>query len=260
MTETLPDDHGHSGKLIFEGRHLRLHLIGGARDRLYVSFDNFAPQKLGLEPPMVRRLFAERGWANLHVQTAANDWFLNPDLPAALAAAAACGAGYSTVVTYGFSMGGYGAMRFAEATGASRAVAISPQASPDPARTGFETRWQRARAGLDCRQDVLGNLSACETIVVFDPLHRQDAAHVRMLRSHVPGLKALPLPFGGHPATRVIREGGRLGSFAEHLLARAFNRAELLAHHKKARRNSPCYAARLAASRNCSISSDSALR
>lgn len=253
--------HGYAdGQQVFEGRHLRLHLTDGAPDRLFVSFDNYEPNKRGFRQAAGRRFFAERGWANLHVQTAANDWFLNPDLPAAIAAAAACGARYGVVVTYGFSMGGYGALRFAAGIGASRAVAISPQASPDPARTGFETRWRQARKGLDFRQDVLGDLAHCQVIAAFDPRHRQDAGHMRLLHSLVPGLNLLPLPFGGHPATRVIREGRRLGDFAEHLLVQGFDRAALLAYHKQSRRKSQHYAARLASLRNSCISSASALR
>jgi hypothetical protein len=228
---------------VFEGRFLRLLLARQDGDHLFVTFDHWHRGRQGFGEATPGALFQRQGWSWLRVQAARNDWFLNAELPGALAAAARCADGFRRVTTYGFSMGGYGALRGAAAIGAARAVAISPQASPDPARTPFERRWPQARAAADPRLDDFGGLDGwrTEVIAVYDPRTTADAAQIEVLRDRLPGLMALPLPFGGHPATRVVREGGRLGHFAIQLLTARLDRAVLLDHHKRARRNSALY-------------------
>ena len=235
---------------VFEGRFLRLLLTERSRDHLFVSFDHWERGRRGFAAIGETSIFDRRGWSHLRVQAARNDWFLNPDLLAALSAAAKAAARFARVTTYGFSMGGYAALRCATALGARRAVSISPQATPDPRRTPFETRWPRARAAADTSLDDLSGLDArgVETVAVYDPRVRADNRQLRVLRRRVARLHVLALPFGGHPATRVIREGGSLGSFTELLLtAPRLERAEALAHHKRARRNSTAYRAALEA-------------
>jgi len=228
---------------VFDGAFLRLVLAEHDRDHLFITFDHLSKGRDGFGGPDNASIFERRGWSSLRVLAARNDWFLNHDLPAALDAAATVAARFVRTTTYGFSMGGYGALRFAQAVGAARAVAISPQASPVPLRTPFESRWRAARAAVDASLDDFGALDAhrTEIITVHDPRIAPDNAHVRLLSERLPGLVALLLPFGGHPATRVIREGGRLGVFTAELLTGPVDRASALAHHKRARRHSDLY-------------------
>ncbi len=53
--------------------------------------------------------------------------------------------GIAETVTFGNSMGGYGALIFARALGATSALAISAQYSADPALVPEETRWREYR-------------------------------------------------------------------------------------------------------------------
>lgn len=233
---------------VYEGRRLRLLLSDRGDDHLFVSFDHWEKGRRGFAPIGKRSIFERRGWSHLRVQAARNDWFLNADLLAALAEGARIAGRFARVTTYGFSMGGYAALRCAAALGARRAVAISPQSTPDPRRTPFETRWPRARAAADASLDDLSGLDArgIEALAVYDPRIRSDNRHLRVLRRRVRGLRALALPFGGHPATRAIREGGALGAFSELLLtAPHLDVAEALAHHKSARHHSAAYRAAL---------------
>lgn len=233
---------------VYEGRFLRLLLVERGDEHLFVSFDHWEKGRRGFAPVDAGSIFARRGWSHLRVQAARNDWFLNPDLLAALAVGTRIAGRFARVTTYGFSMGGYAALRCAAALRARRAVAISPQATPDPRRTPFERRWPRARAAADISLDDLSGLDVrgIEALAVYDPRIRADNRQLRVLRGRVRGLHALALPFGGHPATRAIREGGSLGAFTELLLTTPrVASAEALAHHKAARRHSASYRAAL---------------
>lgn len=235
---------------VFEGQHLRL-LWSERRAGpcLFVTFDHWTRGRTGFEELGGNTIFDRRGWPVLRVQTARNDWFLNPDLDAALDIVAAVAAEYESAVTYGFSMGGYGAMRFARAAGAARVVTISPQFSPLPARARFEARWWKDRKACDPRQDDLSHMAdtaAAPVVVVYDPLQGPDRLHAELIRGACAHFFGLPLPFGGHPATQTILQGDRLGAFAASLLTGPLDRAALLAPHKRARRNAEHYAAALA--------------
>jgi hypothetical protein len=236
---------------VFEGDHLRL-LWSRERpgDRLFVTFDHWRKGgRNGFETPGGNTLFDTRGWPVLRVQTARNDWFLNPDLEAALDIVAAIASEYESAVTYGFSMGGYGALRFARAAGAARVVTISPQFSPVAARVPFEARWWQDRKRCDPGLDDLSHLArpdAPPVVAVYDPLQGPDRLHADLIRGACARFFALPLPFGGHPATQTIQQGDRLGSFAAALLTGPLDRAALIAPHKRARRKAEHYARAIA--------------
>lgn len=251
MTGTRPGAHRMTDGLIpvFEGRHLRLLWAERrAGPRLFVTFDHWTRGRAGFEAPGGNTLFDRREWPVLRVQTARNDWFLNEDLGAALDIVTAIAAEYEGAVTYGFSMGGYGAMRFARAAGAERVVTISPQFSPLPARAPFEARWWKDRKQCDPRLDDLTHLAGADAppvVVVYDPRQGPDRLHADLIRHACAGFFALPLPFGGHPATQTILQGDRLGAFSAALLTAPLDRAALLAPHKRARRQAPHYSAAL---------------
>lgn len=235
---------------VFEGAHLRL-LWAKNRpgERLFVTFDHWTKGRQGFEAPSGNTLFDKRNWPVLRIQSARNDWFLNPDLEAALDTVAAIAADYDSAVTYGFSMGGYGALRFAAAAGAARVVTISPQFSPAPERTPFEARWWKDRKLCDLRLDDLSHLatpSAPTIVAAYDPLQGPDRLQAELIRKSCHDFFALPLPFGGHPATQTILQGDRLGAFSEALLTGPLDRAALLAPHKRARRLARHYAEALA--------------
>jgi len=214
-------------------------------ERLFVTFDHWQNGRQGFETPGGNTIFDKRGWPVLRIQAARNDWFLNPDLEAALDIVTAISAEYDSAVTYGFSMGGYGALRFARAAGATRVVTISPQFSPLPARTPFEARWWKDRKLCDPRLDDLSHLAepgAPVVVAVYDPLQGPDRLQAELVRQHCREFFALPLPFGGHPATQTNLQGDRLGAFAAALLTGQLDRAALLAPHKRARRTASHYA------------------
>lgn len=80
------------------------------------------------------------------------------------------------VVTLGESMGGYGAIVFADPFGARTCVALSPQYSADPAVVPEEDRWreERSRIALFTRPPLEATLSAtCQYFVMHGAVERE---------------------------------------------------------------------------------------
>lgn len=210
MTEPATD------RRVFDGAHLRATLIGlpdpaGKPSRLMVTFDYRRQDRNDFAPPPRSSNFARKGFAQLSIQTRANDWFVNPDTYALEAALPEIVTGFGEVRALGYSMGGYGAFRFAEALGAASVVAVSPQVSIDPAVVPFDRRYRADAAGFD---PVAGDLAQVGRddlpgLIVLDPFVKADLRHARMLQELFPQVALARLNFGGHPAIRPLREAGK---------------------------------------------------
>lgn len=237
-----------SDETVFAGAHLRAHLMAGRRDRLIVTFDYRQAGRAGFNAPRHSSTFARGGFWQLNIQTRTNDWFVNPETRALEAALGALRGRFGRVNLLGFSMGGYGALRFARALGADQAVLVSPQVSIAPGVVPFETRYGAEAAGFDA---ALGDLCAVAWpglagLILVDPFLAADMGHVRMIRALFPRLGLARLAFAGHPATGVIRQAGRLWTLHREATAAAGPERRLIcAAHRAGRRQSAGYWERL---------------
>jgi tetratricopeptide (TPR) repeat protein len=182
---------------------------GFSRDRLVVTFDSYAddlrPDRLGFG----ERFFARHAVDAVHIIPRANDWYQYPEMPAAAELVSGIAAGYRRVVAYGSSMGGYAAIRFGRAVGASVAFALSPQFSIDPAVVPFEARWARDSERLDFALERCWDQAFVEKCsIVFDP-HTPDRRHVELFAGHSE-ITAIEILGSGHPCTGFLVELGLL--------------------------------------------------
>lgn len=185
------------------------HVSAADAARHVVTFDCYHDDRTLDRPGFGEDYFARHGIAATHLLSRDNDWFQYPRLPDALAAMRAAAAGAGSVLAYGSSMGAYAAVRFADAVGATAALALSPQYSIDPAKVPFERRWgqdqRRVRAlpGLDgpvrCR---------IRPVVAYDPCG-MDRPHADLIARDTP-IQRLRLPFAGHPVGGYLQEAGLL--------------------------------------------------
>jgi len=144
----------------------------------------------------------------------ANDWYQSPGVAPALAVART-GLDDARLLAYGSSMGGFGALAWADAVGAQRVLALSPQFSIAPDEVGhFENRWRReARRIPEYRRAHVGAaaLDGCETVIVYDPFHGLDRLHARLIRDLSPArVHLLPVTGAGHPVGWALAETGLL--------------------------------------------------
>ncbi|MBJ7485255.1 hypothetical protein [Brevundimonas sp.] len=179
--------------------------------RWVVTFDNY-----GLGPGFERDGFGEPflkayGISAIHVLGRGNDWYQYPEIADALAAVRQGVAGAQRVMTYGSSMGGYAAVRFADAVGATSVLAFSPQYSLDPAKAGHDRRWQQDAHRIQWLEAVDGPIrSAIKPVVIYDSTGL-DGWHGDRIGQDVETV-AVRLPHTAHPVAVYLDEIGLLRS------------------------------------------------
>ncbi|MGH2341308.1 hypothetical protein ACRC7T_07450 [Segnochrobactraceae bacterium EtOH-i3] len=178
-----------------------------------------------------------------------NHWWQTPEMDQVLDLLHSSGllASYKTIVTYGMSMGGYGALMFSSRLGAHRVLAGMPQYSLDPARMPGEKRWDNDRRKITFRYDDMevGLTKTGEVAVFFDPLFRPDRLHVDKLLQHRP-IKALPVPFAVHGLGSALQDMGILSASIVTMIREGIDQQRFRSMAREARRKSPLYLSRLA--------------
>lgn len=90
-----------------------------------------------------------------------------------------------TMIAYGASMGGYGALRWGKSCGARAVLACSPQASIDPQSTGVRDRRYAKyfRPDLHLDMDVRPEHLTARNLIIHDPYFRPDAFQASLFSS-----------------------------------------------------------------------------
>lgn len=120
--------------------------------------------------------------------------------------------GGAPALSYGYSMGGYAALKYARLVGASRALGICPQASIDPADVPSDARFHgffdpALHAGMR-----LGPADAPGFgVVMADPYHPEDRLNAQMLQADG-NIRWLRTPFMGHAAIWLLTDTAFLRS------------------------------------------------
>ena len=175
-----------------------------------VTFSSLTDDPRLDRPGFGEAMLMKNGIDAIHVINRTNIWYQYPEFPEALRVIAAAAAGHERIITYGSSMGGYAAIRFAGVIGAGTAIAISPQYSVSPRLAPFETRWRPLTRTIRFLHEHVGQEDgAVEPIVFYDPRDR-DAEHFRLIGRAYPNAKGIRLPHAGHPAGAFLNETGLL--------------------------------------------------
>jgi hypothetical protein len=146
--------------------------------------------------------FAKRNIAAIGFVDNDSRWFPREDMQAALQAirAAVPDGSYRRSVTYGVSMGAYGALKYGRMLGAHAALAFGPQWSINPALVArFDDRYERffdpvMHAGMEIGADDL----CPNNYIFFDPLFSPDVNHAALISRH-PDVSCTVHTFLGHP-------------------------------------------------------------
>lgn len=194
-------------------------------DRLIVSFDNLASID---EPyprlPWLFRHVRAAGYSLLGVQSHAKDWFRQESAPAMIRTLQERGffSEFSRVVFTGASMGGFGALNFAQLVPGASVLAFSPQSTMHRQIAPFERRYPWAVRNSNWETPQF--LDAAEAVpnlphatILFDPHVAEDRLHAQRLAA--PHVQRLWLSFSGHEAVRTVVKAGTmpatLAEFAE---------------------------------------------
>ena len=232
-----------AGEPVHESDRLRVTFrpAGGAERPLVVTFDSLSPDLRLQRPGFGEAWLAQVGYDAVHVVSAGNDWYGAPDLREALARVRALAAGRARTVTYGSSMGGYAAVRFAGRAGAQAAVALSPQVSIDPVKAPWENRWSDYATGLDFGWETPApeDEGLRTAYVVYDPYGR-DRLHMEALASLLP-VTPVPVRYAGHPSGTFLAETHLLADMVLDMVEDRFDLAAFRTEVRRARRRSAAY-------------------
>lgn len=199
--------------------------------RWIVTFDNYGIGHGFDRPGFGQEFLRQSGVSALHVMGCQEDWYQYPEMAEAMAAARAATVGADRVMTYGSSMGGYAAIRFADAVRAHAVLALSPQYSIDPQKMPSETRWLQDSHRITWLPEVDGRIICrARPVVVFDPL--EDGHQVTRIQGDI-DIRQVALPYVSHPATTYLAETGLLKPLVLQALSGDF---EHIAFGREARR------------------------
>lgn len=234
--------------VVFDGADLRADLFNADAPSLFVTFRQRLATPGAFDTPRPVRSFVDRGYAHLHLQSRRNDWYINDETAALDAALRVACARYGRVVGMGFSMGGYAALRFSKALGLRQLIAVSPQFSLSPRVVPQDRRYRDCAGGFD---DALGNLAMhgrgdLSGVVLFDPFKPLDRLNAGLIAKTFPRMHLCRLAGSGHPATRVLREGGQFSALQKLLWRGQVMPADVTTLHRQSRRVSPLYWSQIA--------------
>jgi tetratricopeptide (TPR) repeat protein len=175
------------------------HVPAGDGLHMVVTFDSYH-EPAGMDRPgFGEAFFQAEGISAIHVMSYRNDWFQYPEMEAVLRIIRETCSAAERLLAYGSSMGGYAALRFADAVGAHAALALSPQFSLDPRKVPFETRWASDRRRIRFLPAIDGAIRpGPRRIFAYDSALDPDRGHAELLMAAAP-MEEIALPHAGHP-------------------------------------------------------------
>lgn len=189
--------------------------IPRSKDTLCVTFDNLdiAMENRADRRPWGFKFIEDQNWSMLGVMANGWTWFRDPWVTDQFDQLADEGffAGFKTVIFYGASMGGYGALVFSAAAPGANVVVFSPQTVLDKALVPWETRYRLAWKFdySDHYGDAVNTVDAAARVsLFFDPYSPLDKAHVDRLSGA--NLHHYRCPFLGHRLGSSLQQMGIL--------------------------------------------------
>lgn len=219
--------------ILFENDNLSLHSVPLDQSEQVVV--TFSP-RLGAPRPgpahpnagFGQEFFRKSGISVFHVVAKWNHWWQLGEMEEVLQAIRDR-RGTRALWTYGASMGGAGALMFADRLDAAGAIAMSPQASVDLSRADFEPRWMADRRRIKTFDDRwLDTGLSTPTWLFYDPTHAEDDQHARMIAATAADIHCIPVLFSNHAAMRMLLECGLLSDTVRNVLAGRFDRDAFL--------------------------------
>jgi tetratricopeptide (TPR) repeat protein len=187
-------------EILYRSSALEVRCVAAGDGRhIVVTFDSYH-EPAGMDRPgFGEAFFQTEGITAIHVMSDRNDWFQYAEIQEVLSIIRKACSGAERILAYGSSMGGYAALRFADAIGAHAALALSPQYSLDPRKVPFETRWAPDRRRIRFLETVDGPIRPGPVrILAYDSALDTDRRHAELLMAAAPMI-AVPLSHAGHP-------------------------------------------------------------
>jgi tetratricopeptide (TPR) repeat protein len=229
-----------SPEILLQTENVRIRYVPGSGDGrvCVVTFSNWTARPRRDRPGFGERFLCDRGLSAVYVTSAGNDWWQYEEMERLGPLLCGIRQRYPRLVTYGSSMGAYGAILFAPDCQADAVIAASPQCSIDPARIAFDKVRSRDGARLRIIRDAF-RPSRAIVYVIYDNLN-VDAEHARRIAEVLP-VELLVAPGSGHPAVERLARAGVLKQTVLGLVHGTADLAELRRTLRRARGVSASY-------------------
>lgn len=212
---------------------------------------SFTPRRPDIERRGPRRLgFAEQVFIKYGVPyicfiSKYNHWWQTDEMKPAVEAATQFTRSYEHAVSYGVSMGAFGALISADRLGVSDVLAFSPQVDLDDAMP-LHPLWRRDLSNWKV-QSTLEDLPSSGTRVfcVYDPLVKADRKHAEALKARC-NVVSIRTPNSGHSSSAFLAELGVLRESVLNLVDNSINASTLRAAVRAGSRRHPGYLSRAA--------------
>ncbi|MFH5776901.1 hypothetical protein ACHFJ0_21860 [Paracoccus sp. NGMCC 1.201697] len=219
-------------------------------DTLVVTFENLSG---GIYRPNGYRegwgsgFFRKREVSHLCVKPLYADWYQGENLALGLTALKKSGyfRRYKRVISYGGSMGGFGALAYSDLIGANTVLAINPQSTMSLKKVPWETRFKVAQrqAWTGKFSDANGKYKLADNVIIYaDMRYDMDARQVERLKGE--NVTIVNSPFLGHQLPYHFQVMGVLGKVVDHAIAGSKDLSEMRLAMRK-RRYSQSYYRRL---------------
>lgn len=235
--------------VIYDGKDICVYTYSTGASRGVITFGGWRQEPWGDRPADTAKgfgdgAFAKRGIDEFHVVPRRNHWYQSDEM-AAVEGLARDFAASRRVVTYGASMGGYGAALLSARIGVP-AISLSPQFSLDPEMVPWEVRWREDAEKIPFfDNDAILRQGLAQGFLFYDPFTKLDAAQANLFRAKT-NLSFIPVPFSGHATAAVVNKLYRLRDIVTDVLDQKFSRQGFKsARHASNRKNSDTYIAAL---------------
>lgn len=228
-------------RILFESHHLRIRYVPTQDFKtVVVTFMHWHPNPSKHLPGFAETLLSAQGVAAVHITCTDNVWYQYPEMRYLGALLEPVLGLYERRVSYGSSMGAYGALMFSGLIRSDIVIALSPQYSIDPAKAAFDKTWLHIRRTLAfCCDDLTEFPSPAKTYVLYDPAHIDGTHAAAIARERE--VKLLPVPGANHPATEFLHQIGMLKQVVTGLISGSFDEAAFFRDLRRASRRSSRY-------------------
>lgn len=214
---------------IYSGQDIVVFLEPGSADVAVFSFSGHGMHKAD-NPRYGDGFFRKLGVTGVYFTTRDDHWWQSGEMPAAVAAANAATAGIARRIAYGQSMGGFGAAAFARDLHADYLI-TAPQLSVRPEEVLLNPIWEQSiRLRPVLYPNAAQRLSGLSGTIIYDPRHRIDPTHARLLNGLAGQHRRLIVPFGSHFIPRTLTEMGIFSTLVADLV---LGRAKDLAFYRR---------------------------
>lgn len=193
-----------SKHLIYKGSQIDLYIDDVSTDNVIFTFSGHGANPKNLYGD---GFIQKHGFSGVFFVALNNHWWQTEELYEAIKIANEYTKNHSNRITYGQSMGAYGALLCASKL-RSRVVVTAPQTSINPSEVPLPKIWlDDINKFPKITQPLEIELLATPSInIIYDPKDKCDIAHATHLRNHIPWVNEYKVPYLTHNLPQSLKE------------------------------------------------------